>query len=232
MSLAKLPSLVKIFLRALEGRHYWALRETLAMDATLIEEGRDVPSEALLAWSESLFSDANFALYPTCATGTNIAATVIVQHRRTERGTKLARTTQQRWRFGILGDRIGTLTIMPEPLPALPAPVAAFINAANTFDLRALLAAFADDALVNDQLQDYRGKAAIAEWAGRDIIGARLTLYVIDVLKHYEQVIVTAHVDGDYDKRGLPDPLVLTLHFSPREDEIVQLIVLRNQAGI
>jgi hypothetical protein len=85
---------------------------------------------------------------------------------------------------------------------------------------------------VNDQLQDYRGKAAIAEWAARDIIGVRLTLYVVDVLKHYEQVIVTAHVDGDYDKRGLPDPLVLTLNFSPREHEIVQLIILRNQAGI
>jgi hypothetical protein len=232
MSLAKLPSLVKRFLRALEGRHFRALRETLAMDATLIEEGRHVPSEALLAWSESLFSDANFALYPTCATETNLAATVIVQRRRTEDGTKLARTIQQRWRFGISGDRIVTLTIMPEPLPALPAPVAAFINAANTFDLRALLAALADDALVNDQLQDYRGKAAIAEWAARDIIGVRLTLYVVDVLKHYEQVIVTAHVDGDYDKRGLPDPLVLTLNFSPREHEIVQLIILRNQAGI
>jgi hypothetical protein len=36
----------------------------------------------------------------------------------------------------------------------------------------------------------------------------------------------------DYDKRGLPDPLALTFHFSPRGDEIVQLIILRNHAGI
>jgi hypothetical protein len=104
MSLAKLPSPVKRFLGALEGRHYRALRETLAVDATLIEEGRHVPSEALRAWSESLFSDANFALYPTCATETNLAATVIVQRRRTEYGTKLARAIQQRWRFGISGN--------------------------------------------------------------------------------------------------------------------------------
>jgi hypothetical protein len=89
----------------------------------------------------------------------------------------------------------------------------------------------ADDAFVNDQLQDYWGKAAIAEWAARDIIGARLTMYVVNVLEHHGHVAVTAHVDGDYDKRGLPDPLVLAFHFWPREDEIVQLIILRNLAG-
>jgi hypothetical protein len=36
---------------------------------------------------------------------------------------------------------------------------------------------------------------------------------------------------SDYDKRGLPEPLVLSFHFWPREDEIVQLIILRNLAG-
>jgi hypothetical protein len=96
----------------------------------------------------------------------------------------------------------------------------------------ALLATFADDALVNDRLQDYWGKVAIAEWAARDIIGARLTMYVVDVLEHHGHVVVTAHVDGGYEKRGLPCPLVLTFHFAPRGDQIVQLIILRNQAGI
>jgi hypothetical protein len=95
----------------------------------------------------------------------------------------------------------------------------------------ALLATFADDALVNDRLQDYWGKVAIAEWAARDIIGARLTMFV-DVLEHHGHVVVTAHVDGGYEKRGLPCPLVLTFHFAPRGDQIVQLIILRNQAGI
>jgi hypothetical protein len=64
----------------------------------------------------------------------------------------------------------------------------------------------------------------------RDIIGAPLTMYVVNVLEHHGEVVVTAHVDGNYAKRGLPDPLVLAFHFSARGDEIVQLIVLRNQA--
>ena len=44
-------------------------------------------------------------------------------------------------------------------------------------------------------------------------------------------VVVPAHVDGDYDKRGLPEPLALALHFALRGNEIVQLIILPNHAG-
>jgi hypothetical protein len=64
--------------------------------------------------------------------------------------SKLAQAFQQRWRFGIVEGKIAMLTIMPEPLPALPAPVAAYINSTNACDLAALLSTFADDALVND----------------------------------------------------------------------------------
>jgi hypothetical protein len=169
MSLAKLPLPVKEFLRALEDRDDLALCETLAGDAALIEEGKHIPKEALHAWSESLFSDVNFALYPTYATEIGLSTTLIVLRRGTEHRAKLALAFQQRWRFRISEDRIVTLTIMPEPLPALPAPVAAYIEATNAFDLRALLATFTDDAFVNDQLEDYWGKVAIAEWAARDI---------------------------------------------------------------
>jgi hypothetical protein len=36
----------------------------------------------------------------------------------------------------------------------------------------------------------------------------------------------------NYDKRGLPDPLVLAFYFSAHEDKIVQLIILRNEPEI
>jgi hypothetical protein len=45
-------------------------------------------------------------------------------------------------------------------------------------------------------------------WGGS--IGERFTMHVLKVVEHYGHSIVTANVDGDYDKRGLPDPLVLT----------------------
>jgi hypothetical protein len=114
----------------------------------------------------------------------------------------------------------------------LPPPVAAFVEATNSFDLERLVATFADDALVNDQLRDYWGKTAIREWAERDIIGERLTIAVTKVVRHYDNLIVTADIDGDFDKRGLPDPLVLAFYFTPHNDLIVQLIILRNRRDI
>jgi len=52
-------------------------------------------------------------------------------------------------------------------------------------------------ALVNDQLRDYWGKAAIRAWAERDIVGERLTIAVTEVVKHYDNFIVTADIDGN-----------------------------------
>lgn len=120
-----------------------------------------------------------------------------------------------------------------DPLIAeLPPAVAAYVRATNLGDLDALLATFVDDALVNDQLYDYWGKEAITAWAARDIIGERLTLNVVNTVQHYGNSIVTAHVDGLFDKRGLPNPLVLAFYFSSYENKIVQLIILRNLSGI
>src|SRR5262245_50527099 len=118
---------------------------------------------------------------------------------------------------------------LSDPLPSL---VAAYVEATNSFDLDRLLAIFTDDALVNDQLRDYWGKPAIREWAARDIIGERLTMKVTSVVEHYAHFVVTANVDGNYDKRGLPDPLVLAFYFTAHRDRIVQLIVLRNRDDI
>ena len=91
--------------------------------------------------------------------------------------------------------------------PALPQLVAAYVEATNSFDLERLLATFADDALVNDQLRDYRGREAIREWAARDIVGQGLTMEVTSVIEHYGNLIITANVDGTFDQRGWTKPL-------------------------
>jgi hypothetical protein len=116
-------------------------------------------------------------------------------------------------------------------MPTLPPAIESFIAATNSFDLEGLVTTFVDDALVNDQLRDYWGKRAIREWAAREIIGERLTMRVVNVISHYNHFIVSAHIDGDFDKRGLPDPLNVAFYFSSPVDRIVQLIILRNQSG-
>jgi hypothetical protein len=120
----------------------------------------------------------------------------------------------------------------PETLAALSPPVAAYVEATNSFDLERLLELFADDALVNDQLRDYWGKAAIKEWAERDIVGQSLTMDVTTVIEHYGNLIVTANVRGKFDMTGLPDPLVYAFSFTPHGDRIVQLIILRNRYDV
>ncbi len=115
-----------------------------------------------------------------------------------------------------------------DPPVTLPPLVAAFIEATNRADIERLLATFAEDALVNDQLRDYWGKPAIRQWAERDLVGEGLRIKVTKVVNHHGNCIVTADVDGNFDKRGLPDPLVLALYFTTHSTHLVQLIILRN----
>jgi hypothetical protein len=115
--------------------------------------------------------------------------------------------------------------------PFLPPRIAQFFEATNAGDLSRILRAFAGDSIVNDQLQEYRGSASIRQWAESDVIGQQLSLSAVRCIEHYSQWIVTAHADGNFDKRGLPDPLELHLYFTLADDRIVQLIILRDLSG-
>jgi hypothetical protein len=109
----------------------------------------------------------------------------------------------------------------------LPAPVQGYIATSNAFDSDALIAWFADDALVNDDRREFRGVDAIRRWLDREIVGARVTMRVTAASEHHGDVALDAVTDGDYDKTGLPDPLVLTYYFTVRDDRIVRLIIIR-----
>jgi hypothetical protein len=43
-------------------------------------------------------------------------------------------------------------------------------------------------------------------------------------------ITVHARTDGTYDETGLPDPLILSLYFSLRDERITQLIIIHNRA--
>jgi len=122
--------------------------------------------------------------------------------------------------------------MMCEPMsshdPSLPAPVAAFVRAVNASDLLGIVAAFAHHALVNDQLREYWDEGEISDWAARDVIGQRLTMRVRGAVTNHAQTVVSAEVTGNFDARGLPEPLVLTFYFSSHDGRLVQLLILRN----
>ncbi len=110
----------------------------------------------------------------------------------------------------------------------LPPPIGAFFAAADRADLEGLWTCFSRDALVNDQLRDFWGCAAIRAWLATEVVGDRLRFLITGVREHHGEIIVTAEVDGDFDKTGLPQPMIVTLHFTLRDAAIVRLIILAN----
>jgi hypothetical protein len=51
-------------------------------------------------------------------------------------------------------------------------------------------------------------------------------------MSHHGNFVVTANVDGNFDKRGLQDPLVLAFYFTSHDELIFQLTILRNRRDI
>jgi hypothetical protein len=114
----------------------------------------------------------------------------------------------------------------------MPGPVRAYFTAMNALDSAALVAPFVSDGLVNDIQREFWGPEAIKRWADREIIGDKVVWTAFtDARPHHGDFIASAAVDGEYDKTGLPDPLILTFYFSLAEDRISRLIISGNKPG-
>ena len=109
------------------------------------------------------------------------------------------------------------------------APVLAeHIAAVNAFDEDAIVATFADDALVNDAHREFWGREAIRRWVAREMTGDRVTIDVTEVIEHHGDTIVRGRYDGTFDKTNLPEELILTSYFTVRDGKIISLIVIHN----
>jgi hypothetical protein len=97
----------------------------------------------------------------------------------------------------------------------MPQAIAAFVAATNAHNTDEFLATLADNAVLTDEGQDYRGIAAIKTWSDERYVGAKVTLDVVTVVNGGDnKTIVTAKVDGNFDKTGLPDPFLMDFHFT------------------
>jgi ketosteroid isomerase-like protein len=111
----------------------------------------------------------------------------------------------------------------------LPKAISAYADATNAHNIEALMATFADDALVNDVSREFWGSDKIRPWLEREITGAKVTMDVVEVIEHHGDIIVRAEIDGEFDKTDLPDPLVLTSCFSIGNGKISQIIITNNK---
>src|SRR6185437_14814088 len=111
---------------------------------------------------------------------------------------------------------------------SLPPVVAGHIDAVNAHDEDAIVATFADGALVNDAHREFWGSEAIRRWVAREMTGDQVTIDVTEVIDHHGDTIVRGRYDGTFDKTNLPEELILTNYFTVRDGKIVRLIVIRN----
>ena len=117
-------------------------------------------------------------------------------------------------------------------LDTTPAPVRDYFTAMNALDSAGMVAVFTSDGLVNDIQREFWGPEAIKRWADRESIGAKVVWTTFtDAKAHHGDYIVSTEIDGEYDKTGLPDPLVLTYYFSLENDKITRLIISANKPG-
>lgn len=116
--------------------------------------------------------------------------------------------------------------------PDMPIPVRAFFDAMNRHDTAGMGALFPADGLINDAQRDFWGQPAITRLLDREISDDKVVATrVVESKEHYGDYIVSVEVDGEYDKTGRPDPLILTFYFSLAGDAISRLIILANKPG-
>lgn len=111
-------------------------------------------------------------------------------------------------------------------LTKLPKPIETYFDATNQPDSTAFLSAFEEDAVVKDEGKEHRGIQAIKDWSDVQQFAAQIKLEPTNVVQNGDNTIVTAKVDGDFDRTGLPDPVLLDFHFTVRNDKIVKLTIL------
>jgi hypothetical protein len=227
MSGWSLPLQVDKFLRAAQANDVDRLVSAMESDSVLVDSGQEFRGVEISAWVRNFLGQAAVQIRPVnCQRKERVVIlTVLVSRGGVEESNSFD------WIFHLDAGRIHRTLIELHQLSDLPVPVDTFVRATNSGNLEVLLATFVDDALVNDQLCDYWGKEAIREWAVRDVVGERLAIHVVSKADHYGHCILMAQVDGNFDKRGLPFPLVLAFYFSMYRDKIVQLIILRNLSG-
>jgi SnoaL-like domain len=96
----------------------------------------------------------------------------------------------------------------------MPKPISTFIEATNKHNLDDFLSVIAETAVVHDEGHDYRGISEIKKWSDAKVFGARVQLEPIKIAERNGITVLTTKIDGDFDKTGLPDPLVMDFHFT------------------
>jgi len=105
----------------------------------------------------------------------------------------------------------------------LPGAAAAYVRWINHHAASAFIALFADSAVVNDVGREFRDLDAIKEWSEKEIFAPLVTLKVIGVADRGAETVLTTRVEGNFDRTGLPDPVIINHAIRADAGRIVSL---------
>jgi hypothetical protein len=106
--------------------------------------------------------------------------------------------------------------------------IADHFAALNAHDVDAMTATFSEDAYVNDACREFRGTEEIRNWIAKELVADHVTAVPTETFEHHGATFVRGSYDGDFDKAGLPDPIILTGTYQVEDDKIVTLFLLLN----
>jgi len=98
-----------------------------------------------------------------------------------------------------------------------------YVEVTNNSEPARFLALFADDAIVHDAGRVHRGRAAIRDWSQREIFDVQVSIDVLDVAERDGRTVLTTKVDGNFDRTGLPDPVIIEQRFRFEGNAIQEL---------
>lgn len=113
----------------------------------------------------------------------------------------------------------------------LPALAARYVEAVNARDPSAFRGLFAADAHVDDGGREFDGLEAIAAWGQSDIFAPLVTMEVRGVRERDGRTVFTTKVDGNFDRTGLPDPVLIDHELEVGQGKIRELTCRLAQAG-
>lgn len=99
----------------------------------------------------------------------------------------------------------------------------AYIEATNTHDPAAFSELFLPTSVVDDNHREFRGREAIEAWAKSDIFGANVSLEVLKSFQCDGELVLRTKVDGNFDRTGLPDPVVIDHALQTSSGKIAKL---------
>ena|SRR5262252_6594149 len=101
----------------------------------------------------------------------------------------------------------------------LPEIIHKYIEASNAHDVRAILACFSENAVVQDEQETHREKEAIGNWIRRTIDKYNFQFKPRSLRTEHAETVVTVEVSGTFDG----SPITLDYRFITEKGKITSL---------